>query len=126
MSRSSGLYINMSTQQSFVQALNVALFKSEVIDGDLPVLIDFWAPWCGPCRNMKPILEEASAALNGKVRVFSLNVDEEPALAQAFHIQGIPTLVVMKGSLVLDSWSGVRPLNSLLSAVDLALAKIPA
>lgn len=126
MSRSSGLYKNMSTQQSFVQPLNVALFKSEVIDGDLPVLIDFWAPWCGPCRNMKPILEEAAVALNGKVRVFSLNVDEEPALAQAFHIQGIPTLVVMKGSLVLDSWSGVRPLNSLLSAVDLALAKIPA
>lgn len=116
----------MSTKESFVQPLNVALFKSEVIDGDLPVLIDFWAPWCGPCRTMKPILEEAAVALNGKVRVFTLNVDEEPALAQAFHIQGIPTLVVMKGSLVLDSWSGVRPLNSLLSAVHLALAKIPA
>lgn len=115
----------MSTSQSLITPLNVALFKSEVIEGDLPVVIDFWAPWCGPCRMMKPILEEASVALEGKVRVFTLNVDDEPALAQAFNVQGIPTLVVMKGSLVLDSWSGVRPLNSLLSAVNLALAKIP-
>ncbi len=116
----------MSTNHSLVTPLNLALFKTEVIEGDLPVLIDFWAPWCGPCRTMKPILDEASVSLTGKVKVFSLNVDEEPALAQAFNVQGIPTLVVMKGSLVLDSWSGVRPLDSLLSTVNLALAKIPA
>lgn len=113
----------MNTTPSLVEPLTLASFEPTVLKGDLPVLIDFWAPWCGPCRMMKPILEEASQALNGKVKVMTLNVDEEPALAQVFNVQGIPTLVLMKGSRVLSSWSGVRPLPALLHAVELGLAQ---
>lgn len=116
----------MSTASGLVQPLTLSIFESDVLKGDLPVLIDFWAPWCGPCRMMKPILDEASQALQGRVKVMTLNVDEEPALAQVFNVQGIPTLVLMKGSRVLSSWSGVRPLPALLSSVESGLAQAQA
>lgn len=113
----------MNTAPSLVEPLTLSIFESTVLKGDIPVLIDFWAPWCGPCRMMKPILEEASQALQGRVKVMTLNVDEEQALAQVFNVQGIPTLVLMKGSRVLTSWSGVRQLPALLSAVESGLAQ---
>jgi thioredoxin 1 len=116
----------MNTTPSLVEPLTLSIFESTVLKGELPVLIDFWAPWCGPCRMMKPILEEASKSLQGKVKVMTLNVDEEQALAQAFNVQGIPTLVLMQGSRVLSSWSGVRPLPALLQAVESGLAQAQA
>ncbi len=72
-----------------------ASFQVEVKDATEPVVVDFWAPWCGPCRQIGPVLEELADSYAGKVKVAKVNVDEEPALAQAFGVRGIPTLTVL-------------------------------
>ena len=93
--------------------LTASNFKQEVLDGPTPVLIDFWAPWCGPCRMMKPILSDAAKLLAGKVRVAEVNIDEQRELADAFRIQSIPTCVLIKGNTVLESFVGVVPAQKL-------------
>ena len=70
-------------------------FEAEVMASPIPVVLDFWAPWCGPCRAIGPILDELAGAYAGKVKVAKINTDEEPELAGAFRISGIPTLYVM-------------------------------
>jgi thioredoxin 1 len=79
------------------QPINVttASFESEVTTASQPVIVDFWAPWCGPCRQIGPVLEELASTYAGQVKVAKVNVDEEPALAQAFGVRGIPTLTVL-------------------------------
>ena len=77
-------------------------FEQEVVDSDIPVVVDFWAPWCGPCRAVGPILDQLAEKWAGKVKVVKLNVDEEPAIAQAFLVRSIPTLVAMNGRDVVD------------------------
>lgn len=67
-------------------------FEEEILNSPEPVVIDFWAPWCGPCRAIAPVLDELAGAYDGQVKVAKINVDEEPALAQAFQVRGIPTL----------------------------------
>jgi thioredoxin 1 len=67
-------------------------FEAEILNSAEPVVIDFWAPWCGPCRAIAPVLEELAGTYDGKVKVAKINVDEEPHLAQAFQVRGIPTL----------------------------------
>ena len=71
-------------------------FEQEVLKSDLPVLLDFWASWCGPCKMMSPIVDEVAKELNGKAKVGKINVDEEPNLASSFNIMSIPTLVVIE------------------------------
>ena len=71
-------------------------FEREVIDSAEPVVVDFWAPWCGPCRAIAPILDELAGEYTGTVKVAKVNVDEEPALAQRFGVRGIPTLYVIE------------------------------
>jgi thioredoxin 1 len=78
-------------------AITESNFQSEVLESDVPVVIDFWAPWCGPCRQIGPVLDRLAAEHGGKVKVAKINVDEQQVLAGAFQIRGIPTLVVMKG-----------------------------
>ena len=84
-----------------------ATFILEVLRSELPVLVDFWAPWCGPCRMMGPVIEHTAAALEGKIKFVKVDVDEEPALAEACDITGVPTLVIVKDGRVMDRVVGL-------------------
>ena len=88
-------------------------FKEEVLNSDKPVLINFWASWCGPCRMLGPIIDEI-AQENSDIKVCKVNVDEEPELASEFHIMSIPTLVVMKDGQVMRQSMGAKPKAQIL------------
>lgn len=95
-------------------------FEKEVLQSDLPVIVDFWAPWCGPCRQIAPILEELASANAGKVRVVKVNVDNNRGVAMKYQIQGIPTLLGVKGGEVVSrsvGFSGKPGLQKLFDAV---------
>ncbi len=83
-----------------------ATFESLVLKSDLPVLLDFWAPWCGPCRAVGPIIDELAKEYEGKVRVLKMNVDENPATPTKFGIRAIPTLVLFKNGETLEQITG--------------------
>lgn len=83
-------------------------FEAEVLSSDVPVLIDFWATWCGPCMMLSPIIEEVAKETEGKVKVCKVNVDEERELAMSFSISSIPTLVVMKDGKAVKQAVGYR------------------
>lgn len=84
-------------------------FEQEVLQSDQPVLVDFWASWCGPCRMLAPIIEELANEQAGKARVGKVNVDEQPGLAAQFHVVSIPTVIVFKGGKPVETLVGVRP-----------------
>ena len=84
-------------------------FSEEVLSANLPVLIDFWAPWCGPCRMLSPIVDEVAREHRADLKVVKVNIDEEPELANEFGVRSIPTLVLMKHGRVAASAVGVRP-----------------
>ena len=84
-------------------------FESEVMKSDIPVLIDFWAPWCGPCRMMGPIIEQLAEEYEGKAKVGKVNVDEEGELSQAFGVMSIPTIVLVKDGKIVKQAVGARP-----------------
>ena len=87
----------------------------------LPVLVDFWAPWCGPCRMVAPAVEEASRRFAGKLKVVKVNTDLAPELGARFGVQGIPTLMVLKGGAVAERVSGALPRPQLLDWIEAAL-----
>ena len=89
-------------------------FQNEVLNSEMPVLLDFWAPWCGPCRMVSPIVDEI-ADERGDIKVGKVNVDEQPELAAQFGVMSIPTLVVMKGGKVVNQMVGARPKNQILA-----------
>ena len=93
--------------------INKNNFQNEVMNSDKPVLLDFWAPWCAPCRMVVPIIEEI-AGERPDIRVGKINVDEQPELASKFGIMSIPTLVVMKNGKIVTKVSGARPKKAIL------------
>jgi thioredoxin 1 len=96
-------------------------FDAEVVNSDVPVLVDFWAPWCNPCKMMAPVVEKLAERYAGRVKVVKLNVDDSPDLANRFGIRGIPSLFIFKGGSVLTRLVGVQTEAAMASALDAAL-----
>ncbi|MBW4624462.1 MAG: thioredoxin [Brasilonema octagenarum HA4186-MV1] len=90
-----------------------ATFKQEVLDSEVPVLVDFWAPWCGPCRMVGPVVDDIAAEYTGQVKVVKLNTDENPTIASNYGIRSIPTLIVFKGGRQVDTVVGAVPKTTL-------------
>ncbi len=84
-------------------------FKTEVLESQIPVLVDFWAPWCGPCRMLGPVISEIAEAYDGKVKVGKVNVDDEEELAMQYGIESIPTVLLFKGGEVASQSLGFKP-----------------
>jgi len=98
--------------------VNDVNFEQEVLQSEVPVLVDFWAPWCGPCHMVAPVVEEIAAEYEGKLKVCKLNVDEAPQTASNYGVMSIPTLAVFKGGEVVDKVVGALPKSELLKAVE--------
>lgn len=88
-------------------------FESEVMESDIPVLIDFWASWCAPCKMMLPVVAQLAEEYEGKVKVGKVNVEEEPELARQFQVMSIPMFAVVKGGKVVNQMIGARPKSEL-------------
>ena len=101
--------------------LNDDNFENEVLNSETPVLVDFWAEWCGPCRALTPAIEEIAEDYSGKLKVGRLNVDENPGASSAYDIRSIPTLIVFKDGMALDRIVGALPKNNIVESVDSAL-----
>ncbi len=84
-------------------------FQKEVLDSDVPVLVDFWAPWCAPCRIIGPFIEQLAEEFDGKIKVGKLNVDDAPEIANRYGIRGIPTVIIFKNGEVKDTMVGAAP-----------------
>ncbi len=110
----------MADASSLVQ-VNDKNFASEVLNSDLPALVEFWATWCGPCRSISPIVEDLAKEFDGRVKVSKLNVDESPATTSQYGVRGIPTLILFKGGKIVDQIVGAVPKARLKALIEKAL-----
>jgi thioredoxin 1 len=97
-----------------------ASFKGDVLQSEVPVLVDFWAPWCGPCRMIAPVVEELSNENQGTFKIGKVNIDDNPDVAMNYNVSSIPTLMIFKGGQVVERFVGVQPKSRLQQAIDAA------
>ena len=102
------------------RAVTDANFVSDVLQAETPVLVDFWAEWCAPCRKVEPVLEEIANEMGDKVRIVKLNIDENPETARAYRVMSVPTLTVFKGGQPVQSVAGARPKGDLVRLIESA------
>jgi thioredoxin 1 len=100
------------------QKVSDATFEADVLQSEIPVVVDFWAEWCGPCKQIGPALEELSDAYDGKVKIVKVNVDENPQTPQQFGVRGIPALFLVKGGEVVSSKIGAAPKAALQGWIE--------
>jgi len=103
-----------------VAELNDSNFEAEVLQASQPVLVDFWAPWCGPCRQIAPVVEGLAGDNAGSVKVVKVNVDDCPQAAQAYAVSSIPTLIVFNGGEVVERFVGISSKDQLQAVLDTA------
>ena len=101
-----------------VKEITDASFKADVLESDVPVLVDFWAQWCGPCKAIAPILEEVSESFAGKVSITKLNVDESPEMSSQFGVMSIPTLILFKNGNIVATKVGAVTKSQLTAFIE--------
>jgi len=112
----------MTDKINAVRNVTDADFQSAVLEADRPVLVDFWAEWCGPCRALGPVIEELAGDYESELSVVKVNVDESPATAAAFGVRSIPTVVLFRDGKPVESVVGVRPKDQFAQIIDRELA----
>lgn len=101
-----------------VRQISDASFDSDVLQADVPVLIDFWAPWCGPCKAIAPVVEELAGEYDGRLKVVKMNVDDNPQTPAQYGVRGIPNLILFKSGEVKQQIVGAVPKGHLVKAID--------
>ena len=107
---------------STIQEITDDQFASEVLAADTPVLVEFWAPWCGPCRQLAPILEQLASERAGSLKVVKINQDENPRISAEYRVMAVPTMLVFEGGEAVASMLGARPKSRIVDELDRVLA----